>query len=435
MERVSSGDDRGRERPAEGSDPRWDLVQRTAASASLRKSRRLRDLLLFVCERALADPGNALREQEIGTAVFGRPADFDTSHDTLVRVHASQLRKRLQQHFTSDGASEPIIIEIPKGTYVPVFREREPRPEPPTNGRASAVAAPVARPRATTVLASVVVVLLGCCAWLGIEAWGLRQRLAMIVEPRPSVDRLWTQIFGNGLQTYIALADCNLTVFEDLIHLQLTPVQYQRQQFRQLAEERLHDPVSLDIAMRLMNRQFTTMVDTTLARRIGLLNAAHGVPTDVVLARDLSPRHFKGHNAILSGPRRANPWLELFEERLNFRSRFDEEARLASFENHAPLPDEEASYVVKWERIGYCRVAYLPNLDATGSVMILSGTDMASTEAGVEFITSERWVRDLYVRLGAASGQALPHFELLLRTRLVVGAAPGFEVVALRTMN
>ena len=56
--------------------------------------------------------------------VFGRPADYDTSHDTLVRVQVSQLRKKLQEHFSEEGRDEPLIIEIPKGNYVPVFRPR-----------------------------------------------------------------------------------------------------------------------------------------------------------------------------------------------------------------------------------------------------------------------------------------------------------------------
>jgi len=58
--------------------------------------------------------------------VLGRPPDYDTSHDTLVRVLVSQLRKKLHEHFATDGRDEPVIVEIPKGSYVPVFR---PRPE------------------------------------------------------------------------------------------------------------------------------------------------------------------------------------------------------------------------------------------------------------------------------------------------------------------
>lgn len=98
---------------------RLDVVQRVASSPILKESKRLRELFLFLCERALHDPGMAIHEQEVGTEVFGRPADYDTSEDTLVRVHASRLRKKLQQYFSSEGLHEPIVIEIPKGGYPP----------------------------------------------------------------------------------------------------------------------------------------------------------------------------------------------------------------------------------------------------------------------------------------------------------------------------
>lgn len=105
--------------------PSRELLEKVAASDSFQKSKRLRDLLLYLGERSLQDPHCTLREQEIGVEVFGRPPDYDTSHDTLVRVHVSQLRKKLQEFFVTEGRKEPLVIEIPKGSYVPVFRPRK----------------------------------------------------------------------------------------------------------------------------------------------------------------------------------------------------------------------------------------------------------------------------------------------------------------------
>ena len=413
-------------------DPRWKLVQRVAASTAFRKSRRLQDFLLFVCERALRDAECVVHEQEIGTVVFGRPADFDSSHDTLVRVQASQLRKRLQQYFTSEGSDESIVIEIPKGRYTPVFRQRDPVPrvEP-----LRAVPAPEKKRfphRAAALGAAGGLALLAACGWLLAENRQLHHRLRAGLPPQPAVDQLWTQMFGQGQHTYVVLADGTYTMFQDLIQRQLSPTDYQRQRFRALADERLADPASRNFAYRLMNRQFTSIADAGLVQRMSMLNAAHGIPTDVILARDASPGHFRTHNAILSGSRRSNPWVELFEDRLNFRSRFVEEERRAYFENKAPRAGEQSSYEVRWDRLGYCRVAYLPNLDGTGSVLILSGTDMGSSDAGAQFITSERWVRQLRGALGLRRGQPLPHFEVLLRTELVLTTAGAFDMVAYR---
>jgi hypothetical protein len=202
-----------------------------------------------------------------------------------------------------------------------------------------------------------------------------------------------------------------------------------------LAQQRLSDPRELGFARQLMNRQFTSFVDAKLVGRIGLLNASLGIPTEIVLARFTNPGYFQDHNAVLSGPNRGNPWVELFEHRLNFRSRYDEDIRQASMENLAPLPGEASVYVVEWDRVGYCRVAWLPNLGGTGSVLIISGTDMVSSDAGAEFITSERWVKDLLSRLAVKEGDAIPHFEVLLRAQLALGAVASFEIVAHRAIT
>ncbi len=112
-------------------DPRRELLERVAAGASLQKSNRLRELLEYLGDRTLSNPDTPIREQEIGVAVFGRSVNYDTSQDTLVRVQASQLRKKLQQHFAEDGREEPLIIEIPKGSYSLSFHLREAL-DPPT---------------------------------------------------------------------------------------------------------------------------------------------------------------------------------------------------------------------------------------------------------------------------------------------------------------
>jgi len=67
-------------------------------------------------------------------------------------------------------------------------------------------------------------------------------------------------------------------------------------------------------------------------------------------------------------------------------------------------------------------------------VLIVSGTDMSSSDAGSEFVTSERWVKPLLEDLGAGANERIPYFEVLLRTQLLLGTAPNFERIALRKM-
>jgi hypothetical protein len=103
---------------------RRQLVQQVASSQYFAKSARLREMLLYVCDRVLDHQVGEIHEQEVGRRVFGRPADYDTAADNTVRVHASMLRKRVEQYFANEGLDEPVIIEIPRGNYAPVFRPR-----------------------------------------------------------------------------------------------------------------------------------------------------------------------------------------------------------------------------------------------------------------------------------------------------------------------
>ncbi len=110
-------------------DPRRALVTRISASESFAKSPRLRELFLYLAECALREPAAQLTEQQVGVAVFNRPAGYDTSADTVVRVQASEVRKRLKYYFLSEGVHEPLVMELPRGSYIPLFRSREPLPE------------------------------------------------------------------------------------------------------------------------------------------------------------------------------------------------------------------------------------------------------------------------------------------------------------------
>ena len=420
--------------PAADPDAQRALIQRVAGSVVFQKTWRLRELFLFLCDRVRRDPEHAPREQEIGAAVFGRD-DFDPSADPLVRVQTSQLRKRLHQYFTTEGASEPVIIEIPRGAYVPVFRERGlALPEPPPAEEEPALAP--ARTRQSMVLGLLCLVLLAA-AGLAFQNFRLRQA-ASRAEPRPTVEKLWRQIMGTGQTTYVVLADASLSVFLDTTQRVLSSAEYQRKRYdaryRPEPERAIptEDPPDVVFSRELMQEPLTSVSDATLAQRAGAMSAALGTRMETVFARDATPDHFKSHNLVLSGPRRANPWIELFEQRLNFRLHYDRPLRVAYFSNAASQAGEAERYAADGGPTAYCRVAFLANLDQTGSVLELTGTDMAATAAGVELVTDERALADLASALGVGESQLFPKFEVLLKVHFVVDAPLRFERVAHR---
>lgn len=106
-------------------DPRRALLYRITASSSFAKAPRLQELIIYLAERALQKPQLPVSEQQVGIAVFKRQEGYDTSADTIVRVQVSEVRKRLKYYFASAGANEPIVMELPRGSYVPNFYRRD----------------------------------------------------------------------------------------------------------------------------------------------------------------------------------------------------------------------------------------------------------------------------------------------------------------------
>jgi len=102
-----------------------DQVPRILASRHFARAGRLRRFLQYVVEQALGGGAIHLKEHTIGVDVFDRKPDYDPRIDPIVRVEARRLRAHLQAYYESDGRHEIVLIDLPKGTYAPVFRARD----------------------------------------------------------------------------------------------------------------------------------------------------------------------------------------------------------------------------------------------------------------------------------------------------------------------
>ena len=92
------------------------------ASRHFRQARSLEKFLTFAVTCSLNDEIDHLKEITLGIEVFHRPADFDPRIDNVVRVQAANLRKKLAEYYLDAGAGDEVVIELPKGHYVPTFR-------------------------------------------------------------------------------------------------------------------------------------------------------------------------------------------------------------------------------------------------------------------------------------------------------------------------
>ncbi len=108
-------------------------------SGVLGRSHNLSQMLKFICEKHFEGQASQITEQALAVEALGRRSDFNPQVDTIVRVTAHQLRKRLQEIHAGPGASRPVQIHIPAGQYAPSFVHREETLSLPSSGSGSTI--------------------------------------------------------------------------------------------------------------------------------------------------------------------------------------------------------------------------------------------------------------------------------------------------------
>lgn len=100
-------------------------MEEILSSQTFARSDQLRNFLKFICEQEMAERGSELNEYLIGVEVLGRPPNYSPSEDATVRNRAHVLRKKLHEFYEHEGITSPIRIELPKGSYCPLFLNAE----------------------------------------------------------------------------------------------------------------------------------------------------------------------------------------------------------------------------------------------------------------------------------------------------------------------
>ncbi|HEY6391286.1 MAG TPA: hypothetical protein VIX89_08415 [Bryobacteraceae bacterium] len=419
-------------RPPFVDDLRWEVVQRVAGSASFQRSPRLRELLLYICERSIQNRPGELREQQIGCGVFGRKSDYNPGEDNIVRVEIRQLRKRLQEYFASEGKDDPYEILIPKGAYVPVIELRG-KPEPPPDSPPEAAVTPPKRSM-QWLYVPLIVVLAVACAWMWWENHKMQQQVAAVAHAAPDRGPLWPLLFNKDQETYIVCADSAIVVAQAILHRSISLEEYLAHDYSGKSASFAQDLGSFAQSLTYSRRwQITDITDARLVQRLGRLNYDNWDKVSVRLARTTQIQDFKNGNSILLGSIRSNLWNSLFEPALNFRFDFDEHARTAFIRNRAPRAGEQPVYMAAApgeSGESYSIVALVPNLRHTGNVLIIAGTTAESTEAAGEFVMNKATSSALLGKLTKQNKDRIPYFEVLLKSGTLSGVAKNAEVVA-----
>jgi hypothetical protein len=401
-------------------------IDRLTNSHVLHGSESLCKLLRYLAEHSLDHPGSPLKEYQIATEVFGRSPNFDPQSDSTIRVQAGRLRLKIAEYYASEGADEPIQVEIPKGTYVVSFHRREPtgRHQPSLTQTARPGEFPVESKAGGKwkvgflVLLALLMVAVTAVAWLLARA----ARADRPSEPGPAAfvtfwksftdgpEEPWV-IFSNG--AFVGRPETGMRYFD--------PARDSRDEILEH-----YTGVGEVLAIHALDRTFGLLHRQIRVKRGSLLSLDDvknndmifvGSPAENLTLREIpSTQDFIFHN-LESGPRKGDLAI------VNVHPQSGESQSWIGSPSHVRLVED------------YSIVALVHGLNPAKSVLILAGTTTIGTQAAVEFVCQQNSIEELLRRLKVPAGGELQPFEVVLKVKVTRGVPVETNIVALRGGN
>ena len=405
---------------AQGRDPRWEAIQRIVASRSFSRAARLSSFLTYVADRALAGRPEEVTEQQVGMRVFGRPAGYNPSEDNIVRSTARQLRERLALYYQEEGSNDEVRVVLPRGGYLPHFENM-----------ASAIAVEAetsALPMQT----------LGGrrWEWLRLAGAAAAGALLLIAFPHPLAESrtspLWRLIFDGKRSTILVPGDSGTVMFQNLRGAPVHVAEYASGTFRSTPATLLKaDPSVIE---DVGTRRYTSFADLKFASKLSSTPGFQPDKFDIRFARDFNVDGLKRSNVVLVGAPQGNPWVELFDNNLNFRIVSDEVSRALTVLNRAPQTGESEKYAYSAydpSHRAYALITFTRNLDKSGVALLVEGTTVAGIEAATEFLFNDTTMGPILKEATGPNGR-LNGFEILLETTNVASSGASAVVKAKR---
>jgi hypothetical protein len=393
-------------------------------SQVLHGSESLCKLLRYLADQALQNPGSAIKEYQIATEVFGRSADFDSHLDSTVRVQVGRLRVKLAEYYSSEGSADPLIVELPRGSY---SLTAHPRPVLAKPALQEIAATSRTRVRHTLRKWSVAVVILSAllaaavAALVGIWVNGAHSKRA-IGSASPAAPAAF-RTFWRG---FLAAPDEPWVIFSNaaFVGRPETGMRYLQpgQDLRGLILDH-YTGVGEVLAVHELDRVFHLLNREPRVKRGSLFSLDDakknnlifvGSPAENLTLRDLPVNRQFVFRRFDSGERKGE--LAVF----NVHPQAGEAAFFVSTRRDEPLNED------------YSVIALVPGLDPSQSTMILAGTTTIGTQAAVEFVCREDSVLQLLSRLHVPEGDDPKPFEAVLHVKVVRGVPVETSLVAVR---
>jgi hypothetical protein len=420
--------------------------------AAFRGSHRSGQFLKYVVEQAIAGHFDSLKERMIGVELFGRSPSYDTGDDAIVRVTASDVRKRLLQHYGRYGTTSSFRISLPLGSYIPevsrgpsisgngnhelpaapeLLASLHDAPATSATGGASAESTATANPGTQPSVAPVqtgfnrawfVFIVLATAFNLGI--WGLlwKHINRPAITPAPLLP--WSVIFNSPRAIHLISSDPDIAEIQQYVGGEISTSDYANHRLmpnpNKMTPEVQH---FWDIIMRDEKAAF---VDAKIVARITELAQAHAKTIDLRAARNLQLSDLQtDDDFVLLGSPRSDPWSALFSDQLDFRFAFDESSGQEVIRNLHPKPHEAAQYVPT--ALGgatgqsYAIIAFVQNPDQNGQILLLAGANAEGTNAAGRLITDMPRLSMALHECGILQNDSPIHFELLLKLNTMAG--------------
>ena len=406
-------------------------IDKLNRSAVLHGSESLCKLLKYLGEHSLDSPGASLKEYQIATEVFGRPADFDSRVDSTVRVQTGRLRSKLAEYYAGVGAPDRLVIEIPKGAYSLTYHWRPPlqtpvlTPAPPVETPAPQVvprtppaAAPRSYPLSWFFLSVVIGAAMVVVVVIAVARYMMPLQAAAHEQPPPAIKTFWSAFSGG--------ADVPLVVYSnaEFVGRPETGLRYFNPALDAGKPIRDHyTGVGEVMAVHDLDQVFTSLKHELHIKR----------------GRLLTWDDAKASNLIFIGSPSENLSLRELPSTQDFVfSRKDSAPRKGDLmiSNLHPAASEQAMYLASEGIIteDYAVVA-LTSLPNTGRrVLILAGITTFGTQAAVEYVCRAPRLDELIgklAKLDPSARRRVPPFEALLRVKVSGGVPVQSDLLSL----
>lgn len=415
------------------------LVERVASSRHFAKAPKLQHFLRYIAQHSSDERPELITEAQIGVQVFKRKESYHPGEDNIVRSYARTLRKRLEEYFATDGIGEDYILQVPRGGY---FLEVNPRPakvlvevvvplslQPITPAEEIESSSEKAgnRWRNLTLCVAATLPFLLVCAYL------LGRRGSSAPTSSKNIHAFWTAFLGDR-PIVVVPSDTGLTVVLGLTQQDTSLTQYASNQYLRVLAAKYPQLAGWE---RPISHRYSDFVDVTAIHQFDETPEISRHRMTVVYPRDLKADEFKNHSVLLIGGHNANPWVDLYDTKLNFRLHFDADRRIFQVENHHPLPGEPALYpydIGGAMPYAYGLIAVIPNLTNTGYVLLLEGVTNSGLQAAISALADERLMA-LIAGQVVRSDNTIQPAEFLVRTIGVGGDSTGVEIIGQRPVT